>query len=161
MRGLSLQVCVYSPPLVFYSQNDRLLLHWAALGGRDHLLEFIFAQPNPPAVDIVDDTNASPLILATLKGSLHCVKLLLAKGADVNLKNWQGHSPFQYACSKGYQDVAEFLLQNGADPNIKDNRNDTPLHRLASQGRSELMKLVLDQPGIDVNAQNKEGNTPL
>lgn len=137
------------------------MLHWAALGGRDKLIELIFSQSNPPNVDALDDTNASPLILASLKGSLSCVKLLISKGADINMKNWQGHSAFQYACSKGHKDIVEYLLKNGADPNIRDNRNDTALHRLASQGRIELLKMILEIPNIEVNPQNKEGNTPM
>ena len=80
----------------------------------------------------------------------------------MNFKNAQGHSPFQYACSKGYKDIVEFLLENGADPNIRDNRNDTPLHRLASIGRVEILKLLLESGGkLNLDAQNREGNTPL
>lgn len=110
----------------------------------------------------MDDTKATPLILATLKGSLPCVKFLVEKGADVNAKNMQGHSAFQYACSKGYKDIVEYLLTVGVDPNIRDNRNDVPLHRLASLGRTEIMKVLFDWKGqVDVNAQNKEGSTPL
>jgi 26S proteasome non-ATPase regulatory subunit 10 len=54
-------------------------------------------------VDIVDDTNATPLVLATLGGHLETVKMLLAKGANINHKNWQGHSAFQVS-------IVKFLL---------------------------------------------------
>lgn len=148
----------------FFFQSDRLLLHWAALGGRDTLLTLLFSRPDAPAVDVADDIQATPLILAALKGSLPCVKLLVARGANVNARNAQGHSALQYACSKGHKDVVEFLLQNAADANITDGRNDASLHRLASMdGREEIMKILLDWKlgKIDVNAQNKEGNTAL
>lgn len=147
----------------FSSQSQRLLLHWAALGGRARLLEAILSRPDAPDVDIRDDTENTPLILAVLKGSLDCVKLLVARGAQVNVKNAQGHSPIQYACSKGHKDVLEFLLTSKADPNVGDFRQDTPLHRLASLGRVEILKMLLDWPGLTLNldAQNKEGNTPL
>ncbi|XP_063705698.1 26S proteasome non-ATPase regulatory subunit 10-like [Culicoides brevitarsis] len=148
--------------LTHKDSNDRLLHHWAALGGRDRLLEHLYSLSNAPDIDVEDDTKATPLILATLKGSLPCVKFLVSKGANVNAKNWQGHSPFQYACSKGHKDIVEFLLTAGADPNVRDDRNDVPLHRLASLGRTEIMKLLFDWKGkLDVNVQNKEGSTPL
>lgn len=132
------------------------------MGGRDRLIEYIYSLPNAPEIDVVDDTSATPLILASLKGSLPCVKLLVEKGANIHVKNWQGHSPFQYACSKGHKDIVEFLLKNGADPNVTDNRNDSPLHRLASMGRAEILKMLLDWKGpLEINVKNKEGCTPL
>uniref|UniRef100_A0A336MC35 CSON014921 protein n=1 Tax=Culicoides sonorensis TaxID=179676 RepID=A0A336MC35_CULSO len=148
--------------LTFKDDSDRLIHHWAALGGRDRLLEHLYALPTAPSIDIEDDTKATPLILATLKGSLSCVKFLVEKGANINAKNWQGHSPFQYACSKGYKDIVEYFLSKGADPNIRDNRNDVPLHRLASMGKSDIMKMLFDSKAkIEVDVQNKEGCTPL
>lgn len=132
------------------------------MGGRDRLLEHLYSLADAPDIDIEDDTKATPLILATLKGSLPCVKLLVEKGANVNAKNWQGHSSIQYACSKGYKDIVEYLLTVGADPNVLDARNDVPLHRLASLGRTEIMKVLFEWKGkLDVNVQNKEGSTPL
>jgi ankyrin repeat protein len=70
------------------------LFHWAALQGRDRLIELILSYPNFE-VDIVDDTSATPFVLATLGGHLETVKMLLEKGANINHQNWQGHSAFQ------------------------------------------------------------------
>jgi len=144
-------------------QSDRLLIHWAALGGRQQLLDLLFSRADAPSVDVTDDIGATPLILACLNGSLTCVVFLLGHGAEINARNNQGHSGFQYAASKGHKAVVEFLLANGADPDIRDGRNDTALHRLASTGKVDILKMILDwtETKVDVNAQNKEGNTPL
>ncbi|XP_055623504.1 26S proteasome non-ATPase regulatory subunit 10-like [Toxorhynchites rutilus septentrionalis] len=139
--------------------NDRFLLHWAALRGRELLVEELLKKA-PDQLEATDDTNATPLILATLGGHLGTVRLLAAKGASVNHKNWQGHSSLQYACSKGHTEICKFLVEHGADINITDNRSDTPLHRVASQGRLELLRYLLEH-SAKVDIQNAEGNTPL
>jgi len=80
------------------------LLHWSALGGRNQLLEHLLTFPGV-SVSLLDETYATPLILATLGGHFSTVKLLHERGADINHQNWQGHSALQYACSKGWKDV--------------------------------------------------------
>lgn len=149
--------------LIAKDKNQRTLLHWTALQGREHLVEHLLTFPATDSViDEPDDTAASPLILATLKGNIHIVTWLLEKGADINHKNQQGHSPLQYACSKGFKDIVEYLLAHGADINIQDNRGDTSIHRLASLGRTEILSMLLAHcVKPDLGIQNAEGNTAL
>ncbi|XP_055524188.1 26S proteasome non-ATPase regulatory subunit 10-like [Wyeomyia smithii] len=139
--------------------NDRFLLHWAALRGRERMVEELLKKA-PEQLDAEDDTSATPLVLATLGGHLSTVRFLVSKGASVNHRNWQGHSSLQYACSKGHFEIVKYLLEQGADVNVVDKRNDTPLHRVVSQGRLEILKYLLEH-GASVNVQNAEGNTPL
>ncbi|XP_059617653.1 26S proteasome non-ATPase regulatory subunit 10-like [Phlebotomus argentipes] len=141
--------------------SERYLLHWAALGGRVELVKLLLARETT-FLHARDDTEATPLILATLGGNLEMVKLLVSKGANITDRNWHGHSSLQYACSKGHRDIVEFLLDKGADVNVRDDRSDTCLHRLASTGRRDIMEMILKTPQrIDLNAQNREGDTPL
>ncbi|XP_058829642.1 26S proteasome non-ATPase regulatory subunit 10-like isoform X2 [Topomyia yanbarensis] len=137
--------------------NDRFLMHWAALRGRNLLVEELLKKA-PEQLDATDDTGATPLVLAALGGHLSTARVLVAKGATVNHRNGQGHSSLQYACSKGH--VVKYLIEQGADINVRDNRNDTSLHRVASQGRLEILKYLLEH-SAQVDCQNAEGNTPL
>lgn len=66
----------------------------------------------PEQLEATDDTNATPLVLATLGGHLSTVRMLVARGANVNHKNWQGHSALQYACSKGHFEVGWMTLMD-------------------------------------------------
>lgn len=65
-----------------------------ALKGRERSVEHLLSFSNCP-IDSVDDTLNTPLILATLKGNLKIVELLVKAGANINSKNSQGHSPLQ------------------------------------------------------------------
>lgn len=90
--------------LIFlYLQNGRLLLHWAAIGGNENLVDYLIDGGCP--VNSVDDTNSSPLTLAASAGRYEVVKLLIDKGANINHKNNRGQSSLQYACSKGHLEV--------------------------------------------------------
>ena len=95
---------------VFVLQNNRLLIHWAALGGNENLVDFLIDEGSP--IDPIDDTSCTPLLLASSAGRLEVVRLLLGKGANVNKKNNRGQTSLHYACSKGHKEVSflELLL---------------------------------------------------
>lgn len=144
--------------------NQRLLLHWAALLGKDRLVELLL-KFKECEVDSADDTGATPLILATLKGALNICKMLVEKGANVNHANTNGHTAVQYAGSKNHKEIMAFLLDSKADPNTRDHIGDTPLHRVASMERHECLQILLTHPNssgiISIDSQNRQGNTAL
>lgn len=144
--------------------NQRLILHWAAVMGKDRLVKLLLEFPECP-VDDPDDTGATPLLLATLKGSMEICKHLIERGANVNHRNSNGHTPVKYAGSKNHKDLLAYLLECGGDPNAKDHIGDTSLHRVASMEHHDCLKLLLTHPKskdiISIDAQNNLGNTPL
>ncbi|XP_058127922.1 26S proteasome non-ATPase regulatory subunit 10-like [Anopheles ziemanni] len=140
-------------------ENDRFVLHWAALAGKEELCKYIL-QRFPEQRDAEDDTNATPLVLASVGGFLPTTVLMVKAGADINHRNRGGHSALQYACSKGRLDIANYLLNEGADVNIVDKIGDTPLHRATSLGHNHIVDTLLLH-GANPNKANKEGNTPL
>ncbi|KAF2853751.1 ankyrin [Plenodomus tracheiphilus IPT5] len=86
------------------------------------------------------------LIRGSQRGSEAVVKLLLDKGANVNVNAQGGHygNALQAASAGGYKAVVKLLLDKGADPN--------------AQGHEAVVKLLLDK-GADPNAQGgKYGN---
>jgi len=56
----------------------------------------------------------SPLQLAAQLGRQAQVELLIARGADPNLKDYDGRTPLSLAKEKGYGEIVEFLRQHGA-----------------------------------------------
>lgn len=145
--------------------NQRLILHWAAVMGKERLVELLLSFAECP-VDEPDDTGATPLILATLKGSLPICKMLVERNANVNHANTNGHTPVKYAGSKNQKELLAYLLDCGGDPNARDNIGDTPLHRVASMEHHDCLRILLEHSkrvvgAVSIDAQNKLGNTPL
>lgn len=80
-----------------------MLIHWAVLSGNLKLVAYLIELGTP--INPLDDTDTTPLILASSAGHTEIVKLLLEKGNDVNHKSINGHSSLQYAASKGWSEV--------------------------------------------------------
>ncbi|KAJ0177213.1 hypothetical protein K1T71_007222 [Dendrolimus kikuchii] len=140
-------------------ENGRLLIHWAALGGNNNLVDFLVHSGSP--LDPSDDTNTTPLILAASAARVEVVKLLLSKNANVNSKTVRGQSSLHYACSKGHKEVAVLLLEYDANVNVTDVLGATPLHRAAAQGRNNIVEILLTSPHIKVDICDSTGCTPL
>lgn len=144
--------------------NHRLILHWAAIMGKKRLVELLLKFKECP-IDEPDDTGATPLILAALKGSMEICEMLINRGANVNHRNSNGHTPVKYAGSKNHKELLAYLLDHGGDPNARDHIGDTPLHRVASMEHHDCLRILLTHPKssaiISINAQNNLGNTAL
>ncbi|KAI8435967.1 hypothetical protein MSG28_004126 [Choristoneura fumiferana] len=138
--------------------NDRLLIHWAALGGNENLVEHLIESGSP--VDPVDDTNSTPLILAASAGRYEVVRLLIGKNANVNHKTNRGQTSLHYASSKGHKEIVKLLIEFGANVNEADVLHATPLHRAASLGRNNIVELLLSH-NIKVDPQDSTGSTPF
>ena len=75
------------------------------------------------------------------------VKLLISKGANVNIQNAYGATLLHSASRKGDSSLVKILLSNGAKPNIKDNDGKTPLDIAIKEGHSEIV-IILKEHGV-------------
>ncbi len=96
----------------------------------------------------------SLLDCAVSSGDTSLVKLLLAKGVDINGRSRGGTTPLHNAPNFN---MAEFLISQGSDINARNNGGSTPLFWAQSY---EIAKLLIDR-GADVKAVDKQGKTPL
>merc|ERR1711962_1889904 len=95
---------------------------------------------------------------AILKDNEEFVKLLIGKGAAVNLCSGQGFTPIYQASMGNQANLVELLLAAGADVNIPDEEDLTPIHVAARDGAGECA-LLLVKAGADLRARNTEGRT--
>eukprot|EP00057_Strongylocentrotus_purpuratus_P016589 XP_011671063.1 PREDICTED: ankyrin-3-like [Strongylocentrotus purpuratus] len=89
-----------------------------------------------------DDT---PLHEACSAGHLDIVKMLLEKGANINVTNWDNETALHHACKENHQLVAEFLVENGADMSAKNDEQLTPLQVATNSGSFDTIIGLLDR----------------
>lgn len=87
-------------------------------------------------------------------------ELLLRLGVDASATDNKGESPL-FCLTRSCKEtipIVKVLLQSGASMEAK-HRGDTLLHRAVGYGMSELVKLLVEEHGVDVNAVNHEDQT--
>jgi ankyrin repeat protein len=70
--------------------------------------------------------------------------MLLAKGANPNVKNKVGGTPLMWAAVYGNEAAARMLLEHGADASLKDEDGVTAAGWASKNKREELAKLLRD-----------------
>lgn len=117
------------------------------------------------AIDIEDNSGATPLVHAVLSGCDECVVHdLVNNGATVNKVFLDGWTPLDFACaSHGMYSAIRALIARGADPNVKDGKSLTPLIRaaVANGPHAPLIIKYLCCHGANVCAATDEGDTAL
>lgn len=109
-----------------------------------------------------DSEGRTPLHLAAACGNLPCVKLLLEKGAPVNVTDGKENraTPLACAASCGSVPVVKALLAGGADVNSGYVQGKTALHWAVQASSLECAKVLLEA-GAKQNPPQVYSETPL
>lgn len=107
-----------------------------------------------------DVKRGVPPIFAAIQNHLHKELLvILASGADMEMKNKFGDTPLRFALKQRDDKLVKILLEHGANPNVINGRY-SPLTSLLNTNRVSTVKLFLKH-GVDVNYQYNKGETAL
>ena len=71
--------------------------------------------------------GVAALSWAAILDDTEIAKILIEKGADVNVQSRDGSTPLHSAAFLGRAEIAELLIQQGADVSPKNHRGETPL----------------------------------
>jgi ankyrin repeat protein len=88
------------------------------------------------------------------------VALLLAAGANTEVRGRDGNRPLHSAAMFGRVEIAEMLIARGAQIDARNDWKWTPLHYAATQHQPAMVQLLLDR-GADIHARNSNGRTAL
>jgi ankyrin repeat protein len=87
-------------------------------------------------------------------------RVLLARGAAVDVRGESGETLLHQAASQGDLESVELLLAHGASASARDAQGFSPLHRAVQQGRIKVVERLV-AAGADVQAATSDGRTPL
>ncbi|KAG5182075.1 ankyrin repeat-containing domain protein [Tribonema minus] len=91
-------------------------------------------------------------------GDMAGVKAHVAKGGDVNKRDFYKNTALHRAACMGYADIASFLVEHGADVNAQAKDGWTPLHLASRWGRIDVLR-VLVNANADKHMTTDDGRT--
>ncbi|KAG2435661.1 hypothetical protein HXX76_006863 [Chlamydomonas incerta] len=123
------------------------------------------ASPAAAAAAAADREGRTPLWVASQRGHVELVQLLLARagvegGVDVNAANSAAVTPLRVAAAQGHTEVVAALLAAGAAPDMADKDAFTPLYVACARSHLEVVRLLL-AAGAPPDRCDKGGRTPL
>jgi len=99
--------------------------------------------------------GANALHLCAWFGLTYAVSGLLDQGMEVNSRDPKNAlTPLMYACRRGKTAVVSVLLERGACVNSMSNRGSSALFEAVLAGHLEVVKILLANPRIDINAKH-------
>ena len=107
-----------------------------------------------------DKRGYSALYRAAYMKRPELVRLLIERGADVNLGTARGTRPLHASAENGSLEITNVLLEHGADPLLRDGGGRTPLHWAAHTGNVEMINRLLAAKA-PLEATDAYGATPL
>ena len=106
------------------------------------------------------DSNATPLLKATMNNHSETAVMLIRAGADINAKGDDGSTPLHWAAWDDHTQIANLLIEHKADVNAKDCDNRTPLTNAVENDNTDMAELFIENKA-NVNIKAPTGLTPL
>jgi ankyrin repeat protein len=125
------------------------------------LLDHIKKKPSAANLDGLN-SREHPLFIATRKGSIEMVRILISYGANLNIRNRKGQNLLHQAAIKGSSDILQTFLDYNMIPiNATDTRGATALHLAAERGHKSIVKILLAFPGMEIDSRDGDETTSL
>jgi ankyrin repeat protein len=114
-------------------------LHTSASLGDMQDVEYIIEKSEVNACSM---NGSTPLLLASIKGHVQVMKLLLKHGAKTDVKTHSGNTPLLVACMYGHNEAVQLLLENGANRLDKNFFGGTTFSLAQENGHTKVMELL-------------------
>lgn len=144
------------------NDDDITPLQIAIKKGYVEIFNLLVSSQKPDFSLLYKNNNTLLHVCAKGSGSVQILEYLLKhSGIDLNARNNDGSTPLMLAAAENNYGAFRLLLKSGADITLKDNDDHTLMHYAAYSGNVELLKYVLDNYKLDINARDKDESTPL
>ena len=142
--------------LVLEPCSDSSTVHCAVEANEPDILRMLL-ETNILPVNTLNHFNRTALHIAALEGDLSASRLLVDRGAHVDIKDRWSDEALVLAQSNGHLDIMLFLVETGA--NVDKQKIDTRAMFFygVEQGWIEAVRTLIEKHGIDRSMQNSEG----
>jgi len=82
------------------------------------------------------------LIIASKRGHIEIVRMLVEKGADINVKDKHGNTALMHACLNMQVGTAFYLIDNGADLTITNDQGKTAMDIASKMRLDKIMERI-------------------
>lgn len=145
----------------FWSEDSKMAirnLFHAAM--HDHVDILSYLLDKGIDINVLDDNERTPLIVAIEKGNLEAVKFLIESGADLNVSTYEVGTPLHVALKNHYEKITLFLLTKGVDVNALNLYGRAPLHIAAESSSAEIVTDLLAK-GATADIRDSFLNPPM
>ena len=115
--------------------------------------------------EIETEAGQTALMIASRRGRIEIVEMLIKAGANMNAKDFDGNTALFVDPDMSIDpivetDIATLLIENGANMNIKNFSGNTALMFAIMFSSYRVAKLLIEK-GADMETKNNKGNTAL
>lgn len=132
------------------NNQEQSILHYAVMSQNEEFIAFLYDQMQERLLQIEYGIEYGHTIP---EDAINTVKFRI-----LHSKDCYGKIPLHYAVEAGNIEATKFLLNKGSDVNFQDTFLITPLGFVKTQ---EMMNLLVDDKGADINALNIENKSPF
>ena len=107
--------------------------------------------------------GSSPLIVAAVYGQADTVRLLLDKGASLDVRNNDGATPLHVAAFFAHPDAVVALLEQGADTTATNGFGQTPLQTIEAEWSADIAgvySMIAGMWNLDLDLERIERARP-
>jgi hypothetical protein len=102
-------------------------------------------------INAPDERNFTPVFVA-FKGHVESARMLLERGAVIDIRNRYGETPLHQALRWGEIELVRLFLEHGADPNLANRYDETPSEMALRFEEPEIVELLSEygaQPVVE------------
>ncbi|KAJ6289561.1 hypothetical protein OIU76_025391 [Salix suchowensis] len=137
-------------------------LHTAATQGHIDVVNLLL-ETDVNLVKIARNNGKTVLHSSARMGHLEVVRALLIKDPSTGFRTDKKGQTALHMAVKGQNEeiVLELLKPDPSVMHVEDNKGNTALHVAITKGRAQNVRCLLSVEGVNINAINKAGETPL
>lgn len=113
-----------------------------------------------PAAAEIELFGGDPLFDAIQAKNDQEVELIIARGGNAEIEDFDRRRPIIYAAMIGSVDIVELLVKYKVQIDHRDKLGNSALFYAANKGEVDIIEILIEA-GADRNAENRQGITPL